>query len=376
MWTECLLFEVGMGLWLLGLMLVNRNPNVFIDWIALTLRLFGLILVSIILIEFLEHPEKCGWIVGVGIVMGLMINIFILKHEVEIGHKLVDWLNRLGIKANEKVFVTPLIIERLNQWTVQMTNRIPHPYTIKDKVCLAEWLTSLNLLERQGVFSLTHTLIVQRIVDLMNFRLYHIMLSRLKLVKIERNSDLTEVRQQANTRESPVLWVYEKNIENLVGYIKKEDLYETHCIEDILRSPQYLSEHMRVIDVIKKIKRKEELDHFVVDEYGNVEGYIDVERVHHWIFLESVEIGKGENLIYGLSKSHFIVDGRTKIVDIERHLGWERVTEDVETISGKLLELSEHHPVRNKSYFWRNSELVITRLSGSRIIEIEMKLED
>ena len=78
--------------------------------------------------------------------------------------------------------------------------------------------------------------------------------------------------------------VYQKNLDNIVGFVHSKDLFlhplidsPKFALEEIVRSPLYVPESKLASNLLRTMQRKRMQMAFVVDEYGGLCGLVTTE---------------------------------------------------------------------------------------------------
>ena len=113
----------------------------------------------------------------------------------------------------------------------------------------------------------------------------------------------------------------------------------------VMRPPHKIPESMPISRLLRHFQATHQLMAFVMDEYGNSIGIVTLENV-----LEQIigpvddEFDVKDPQIVPHGKNVFIISGSTPIKDVEKALGLNLDDEDVDTLSGVLMDRSQKMP--------------------------------
>ncbi len=140
------------------------------------------------------------------------------------------------------------------------------------------------------------------------------------------------------------------NLDNTIGVVHIKDLTGVSPDDDfdlkaVMRPPHKIPESMPISRLLRHFQATHQLMAFVMDEYGNTIGIVTLENV-----LEQIigpvddEFDEKEPVVVPQGKNVFIVQGSTPIRDVERALGLNLDEEDIDTLSGVLMNRTQKMP--------------------------------
>ena len=140
---------------------------------------------------------------------------------------------------------------------------------------------------------------------------------------------------------------------------------ETKKIDDLLHEFQTNKVHIAV----------------VVDEFGGTSGIITLEDILEEIVGEiSDEYDEEENSYVKLAYNIYVFEGKTKLVDLCRHLSLDdnyfEDVEDADTLAGLLLELKGDFPGIHESLNYKDISMEILKKEQRRISRVKITLNN
>lgn len=116
----------------------------------------------------------------------------------------------------------------------------------------------------------------------------------------------------------------------------------------------------------------------VLDEYGATAGLITIEDLLEEIVGEIRDEydEDEEDCIQAVSEKEYIVDGNTKLDDINETLGLDIESSDYDSIAGHIIYLLDHLPEEGESVTEKNATFTVASVDKNRIDKIHIVLKD
>ncbi len=138
----------------------------------------------------------------------------------------------------------------------------------------------------EGLFSEKEYNILQNILKLRNVRVTEIMTPRVVLAMADENMTLKEFLTQKDYLHFSRIPVFNENIENVTGYVFRQDVFEKLADdqhEDLLKTLRRpivtIPNSMTLLSIWEKLLEEKEHIALVVDEYGGLEGVVTLEDI-------------------------------------------------------------------------------------------------
>lgn len=163
--------------------------------------------------------------------------------------------------------------------------------------------------------------------------------------------------------------VFEKNIDNIVGYVHQLALFgKPSDIQSILLPIPAVPESMSASDLINKFTRERKSIAWVVDEFGGTAGIITMEDLLEEIFGEIHDEHDTEELVEKqITDKEYIFAGRLEIDHLNQKYDLELPDVDSETLSGLIISHYEKIPKEKERIIIGNIEFEILSVSDTRI---------
>ena len=221
--------------------------------------------------------------------------------------------------------------------------------------------------------------IFQNALDFSSVKARECMIPRTEIVAIEVNESIDVLRQKfVQTRLSKIL-IYEKNIDNIIGYAYSKELFKKpSTIKSIMLPVSIVPESMAASEVLTVFIQQNKSIALVVDEFGGTSGMLTMEDVMEEIFGEIEDEHDKEELIEKqLSETEFIFSARleTDYINDKYRLKLP-ILDNVETIGGLIMSYHENIPRVNEEIHIENAVFTILSVTRTRIETVSLKIKN
>ncbi len=219
--------------------------------------------------------------------------------------------------------------------------------------------------------------IFQNALDFNNVKAREIMVPRTEITAVEIHETVANLKKIfVETGLSKIL-VYKTSLDDVVGYVRVFDLFsKPKSIKSILMPVEIVPESITISDVLNSLTKKKKSIALVLDEYGGTSGMITVEDIIEEIFGEiedehdSVELTDER-----IDEKEYRFSARLEIDYLNDSYNLEIPKEEsYETLGGFILEHTESIPEKGSVLNIENYEFQITKVSGSKIEEVLLKI--
>jgi CBS domain containing-hemolysin-like protein len=170
--------------------------------------------------------------------------------------------------------------------------------------------------------------------------------------------------------------VYEKNIDNILGYVHQLGLFKKpEDIRSIMLPIPAVPESMSAIDLINKFTRERKSIAWVVDEFGGTAGIITMEDLLEEIFGEIQDEYDVEEFVEKhIADKEYIFSGRLELDYLNQKYNLELPDSDSETLSGFIINQHETIPKEKERIIIDDFEFEILTVSETRIEMVKMRI--
>lgn len=145
-----------------------------------------------------------------------------------------------------------------------------------------------------------------------------------------------------------------------------------------MREPFFTYEFKKTSELFIEMKKESIAMAIVLDEYGSVAGILTLEDMLEEIVGEIRDEYDydEEDLIQKISDNVYLVDGYSKLDDVNEILGLNIESDDYDSIAGHLINLFEHIPSINDTISDEYADYTVKELDKNRISKIIITLKD
>ena len=285
------------------------------------------------------------------------------------------------LSAIEKLF--GVFVSFLVNSTSFVNNRLAkhnHSNISMDELSHALELTSNNKDE--------DTEILEGIIKFGNIQVVDIMTSRVDMVIVDIKTNykkLLEIKIESGYSRIPV---YAGTRDNIKGLLYSKDLLPhldkpaNFRWQTLIRPAYYVPETKKIDDLLNEFQTNKVHLAIVVDEYGGTSGLVTLEDILEEIVGDISDEYDNEEVLFTKIDNHtFIFEAKIllndffKIAEIEED-DFVKVTEEVETLAGLILELKGDIPTKNERIDYGRYVFEIVAADNRRIKKVKLYIKD
>ena len=163
-------------------------------------------------------------------------------------------------------------------------------------------------------------------------------------------------------------------IKDLLPYIEKPDTFRW---QSLIRPAYFVPETKKIDDLLEDFRTNKIHMAIVVDEFGGTSGIVTMEDILEEIVGEiSDEYDEDEKQFIRLADGSLIFEAKILLTDFFRVIGADpsefgKLTEEVETLAGLLLEIKEDFPRRREIIEYNDYRFQILEIDNRRILKVK-----
>ena len=148
--------------------------------------------------------------------------------------------------------------------------------------------------------------------------------------------------------------------------------------QSLLRPAYFVHEQKMIEDLLKEFQLKRIHFAVVVDEFGGTSGIITLEDILEEIVGDiKDEFDEEESTIKKIDAYHYIVEGKTAIIDLCNYIDlpvttFDTVKGESDTMAGLFLELAGEFPSLQQVVKFQSYSFTVLELQKNRIHKIQM----
>lgn len=214
-------------------------------------------------------------------------------------------------------------------------------------------------------------------LSLSEVKIRECLVPRREIEGLEVNMPVGAARDKfIHTRLSKLI-IYEKNIDNIVGYIHQLDLFKNpQSLRDILLPIPAIPESMSATDLMNKFTKERKSIAWVVDEFGGTAGIVTMEDLLEELFGDIKDEYDTEEFVdKQLAIDEFMFSGRIELDYITEKYDLEFPdSEATETLSGFIIQNRDEIPKEQEAFTIGNYHFTILNVSDTRIETVKLKV--
>ena len=220
-----------------------------------------------------------------------------------------------------------------------------------------------------------NTQLLENAQELPRVKIRQCLVPRKEIIGVEMRSSIEELKKKFVETKLSKLVVFDKNIDQIKGYIHQLDLFKKPAqLQAILHPIPAVPESMSAADLISKFSRERKSIAWVVDEFGGTAGIITMEDVLEELFGEIQDEYDTEEFVEKqIAANEYIFSGRLELDYLEHKYGFEFPGQESETLSGFIIHYHETIPRQKERIIIDDYEFDIISVSDTRIEMVKMK---
>lgn len=213
-----------------------------------------------------------------------------------------------------------------------------------------------------------------------------IMTSRLDMEDLDIKANFKEVIDTIIKCGYSRIPVYSGTEDNIKGILYIKDLLpyldkpETFRWQSLIRPAYFVPETKKIDDLLEEFRTNKIHIAIVVDEFGGTSGIVTMEDILEEIVGEiSDEYDEDEKQYIRLADGSYIFEAKIQLTDFFRATDtdpaeFEKITEEVETLAGLLLEIKGDFPRRREVIEYKNYRFQILEMDNRRILKVKFNV--
>lgn len=224
--------------------------------------------------------------------------------------------------------------------------------------------------------------IFQNAMDFSSIKLRECIIPRNKILAVQVNDSVEEVRKMFVETGHSNLLVYKENVDDIIGYVNIKDIFKNpQKIRNIMRQILVVPETMSAKKLFGRLITTNRSIAVVVDEFGSTCGIVTVEDILEEIFGEFEDEHDLHELSVVVNKDgNYVMSGLEDVETFNEEYGYSLTESDeYETIAGYIMYFSGNFPKTGEivtivdndvSYRFR-----ILEIKGTKIVKVMLYAE-
>ncbi|WP_310605019.1 HlyC/CorC family transporter [Anaerosporobacter sp.] len=323
--------------------------------------------------------------VGAGIATGILTIMILIFGEIT--PKTLATLNaeKLSLRyAGAIYFLTQLltpvifIVNHISLFLLRLLRVDPNAKV--SAITENELRTIVDVSHEEGVIESEERRMITNVVDFGDSLAKDVMVPRIDMEFADINLTYDELVTAFSIEKFTRMPVYQDTRDNIIGIVNLKDIFfyqgkkEDFCLKDIMRDPYFTYEYKKTSELFVDMKKESIPLAIVLDEYGATAGLLTIEDLIEEIVgdIRDEYDSDEEDSIQCITENEFIVDGNTKLDDINEAIGLHIESDDYDSIAGHIIGLLDHLPSQGESVEDENVLYTVDAVDKNRIDKIHI----
>jgi CBS domain containing-hemolysin-like protein len=241
--------------------------------------------------------------------------------------------------------------------------------------------TFLDEAEEEGIIEKGEDTLLRNVVEFGDTVVREVMTPRVDMVCIRRDATIRKLRNLIIAEKYSRIPVYRDRVDGIDGLVMAKDLlayseseFESTTIEALVRPVVFVSESMKLADLLKELQKTKQKMALVADEHGGVSGLVTMEDVVEVIVGEiQDEYDTEEAQIVRNGPTDFTVSGDAKVEELEDLLDLELAHDDFITIGGLVTHALGRLPAKGERLDIRGLAVDVLDVDQKRIKKLRIQ---
>ncbi|HUU29234.1 MAG TPA: hemolysin family protein, partial [archaeon] len=229
--------------------------------------------------------------------------------------------------------------------------------------------------EHAGVLDADERDYISGVFDFSENTVREVMTPRTEIVAIQKGSTMDEIAAQVTESNYSRIPIYEESLDHIIGIVHIMDLLIHPNNEEPIIHPVIFTPETRKCDnLFSEMRQKKCHLAVVLDEYGGTAGIVSLEDLLEELVgdIHDVHDAKGSLVKIGLDRS-IIVDGKTRLEELEGKIDLPATDYEVETIAGLLVSELGRIPEAGERFQLGSLRITVLEATSKRVERLRLK---
>jgi putative hemolysin len=275
-------------------------------------------------------------------------------------------------------FLSPLvfILNKISDYIALLFNGKNNH--IQPVITESDLKTIVDVSHEEGVLEIDEREMINNVFEFKESFAKDVMIPRTDVIAVEDNSTYDEITEIFKTESFSRIPVYHDSIDDVVGILHLKDFIflskrNNFNINQLLRKPFFTYEFKPTKDLFNIMRLKRIPMAIIMDEYGGTAGIITLEDLVEEIVGDiSDEYDDLQKQIDFVRENEYLIDGSTKLQDVNDELNIDLESNDFESIGGYLVGILGYFPKVHEVIDMDNFKFIIEEAGKNRIDRVRI----
>ncbi len=235
--------------------------------------------------------------------------------------------------------------------------------------------------EKQGPIDPEGVAMIHGVLDISHEPVRSIMVPRPDMVMVPAGTTVREALDTAMEKGFSRLPIYVDSVDTVLGIVSvreiagilREEGNGSTLVENVAWKPHFVPETKLIDDLLSELRSLQIHLAIVVDEYGDTAGIVTMEDIIEEIVGEiRDETDVEEPAMVPINNDVVVVDGRTRVSELNQHLNINLEVADADTVGGAVFVTLGHVPAVGESLEIDNIHIEVLRIENTRIRRLKI----
>lgn len=360
-----------------------EEPSKMHNAMLISNSIVNLSAVALVTTLVVEHFES-RWI---AVIIGIFILVFLALTELTPKAISSIYAEKLSLAIAAPIWLLTKLLTPLIFVLTALTKGTMLIFGVNPKLAPASITESdlrelLDVSHDEGVIETEEKRMITNVVDFGDSLAKDVMVPRTDMSFANVESSYNELIEAFAEDKYTRLPVYSESRDNVIGIVNLKDLFfftgkkDDFHITDIIRDAFFTYEFKKTSELLIEMRNDSIAMAVVLDEYGATAGLITIEDLLEEIVGEIRDEYDFDEVdcIQSVTEFEYIVDGNTKIDDINETLGLDIESDDYDSIAGHVIYLLDHLPEVGETVTEGIATYTVAEVDKNRIDKVHIIL--
>ncbi len=233
----------------------------------------------------------------------------------------------------------------------------------------------VNVSHEEGVLEIDERRMINNVFDFGDSKAKDVMTPRTDMICLEDNISYDQIVSIFKEERFSRLPVYHESVDNIIGVLYVKDIIfidEQHFkITDYMREPFFTYESKSISELFSEMRSNRIPIAVILDEYGGTSGLVTLEDMVEEIVGDIADEYE-EQEIEVIKENEFIVDGSTRLEDVNEMIGLHLESEDFDTIGGYVIGVLDSFPDGGEEVETDGIKIIVEEVDKNRIEKLRI----